>query len=102
MAATTPSAPKIGQQTPSAPDSDPINRKDQLIEYQPSSRMPSNRTEPNRNPSISLIEPTESGQNRPIRTIDHPGQCSDFPLDSQMLHTHMKPMLEAPRLGRPD
>jgi len=73
MAPTAPSAPKIGQQAPSAPHSDSINRKDQLIEHRPSNRMPSNRTEPNRKPFISLTEPTESGQKRPIRTIDHPG-----------------------------
>jgi len=71
---TAPSAPKIVQQMPSAPNWDPIDRKDQRIEYRPSNRMPSNRTKPNRKLPVCLIAPTESAQNRPIRTIDHPAK----------------------------
>ena len=73
MAPTAPLAPISTKKPPSAAESDPINRKDKLIEWRPSNRMLSNRTEPNRKPSISPTEPTESGQNRPIGTINHPG-----------------------------
>ena len=72
MAPTAPLVPILTKKPRSAAESDPINRKDKLIEWRASNRTPSNRTELNRKPLISPPEPTESRQNRPIRTIAHP------------------------------